>query len=115
MSAAFLLIPDVRGGASDPQHLGWIEVLSYSQGRGSGSDFSITKPVDSTSAQLYQMAQAGMQFEGELDAVNNGIVVLHFGLKGAIIAGLQLGDHPTDAGAVEHLQLSCASVEVERR
>ncbi len=115
MAAAFLLIPDVRGEALDPQHVGWIEVLSYNPGRGSGSDFSITKVVDSTSPHLHHLALTGLQFDGQLDAVNNGRVVMHFGLKGAIVSALRLGGHATDGGTFEALNLNCASVEVVLR
>jgi hypothetical protein len=61
------------------------------------------------------MAQAGTQFDGELDAVKDGRIVMHFGLKGAVISALALGGHATEEGAVENLNLTCASVEVERR
>jgi hypothetical protein len=40
---------------------------------------------------------------------------MHFGLKGAVISALALGGHATEEGAVENLNLTCASVEVERR
>ena len=115
-AVAFLKIPDVRGGASDPQHLWWIEVLSFSQDRGQGSaEFSITKAVDSTSPALFQLASAGKRFEGELDAVNNGRITLHLGLKGAAIVGVQIGGRASDGGPLQNLRLACESVEVEVR
>ncbi|HXN45368.1 MAG TPA: hypothetical protein VN893_01930 [Bryobacteraceae bacterium] len=114
MAAAFLNIPDVRGEALDPQHLGWIEILSYSQTRGL-AEFTLTKALDSTSPHLHHLALTGIQFDGELDAVNDGRVVLQFGLKGAVIAALQLGGRGPDGETLESLKLNCASVEVERR
>ena len=70
MASAFLKIPDVRCESSDPQHLGWIEALSFGHHRHGTNEVWITKTADSTSALLFQMAQDGRSFEGEIDAVD---------------------------------------------
>ncbi len=115
MASAFLKIPDVRGGASDPQHLGWIEALSFSRAAHNPTEFSITKDVDSSSALLGQLSQAGKPFEAEIDAVNQGRIVMHLGLKGAAIVAMQITGRGSAGAPVESLTLACQSVEVEVR
>ena len=73
------------------------------------------KIVDLTSAHLHQLALTGKSFEGELDAVDKGRIVLHFGLKGAVIVGVQLGGRAPDGGTIESVTLACEGVEVEQR
>lgn len=115
MPSIFLKIPNVRGEATDPQHLGWIEALSLGHPSHSPNEFWITKTSDSTSGALFQMAQDGKSFEGEIDMLDNGRIVVHYGLKGAVIAALQLGGRATEEGAIEQLTLACQSVELELR
>jgi type VI protein secretion system component Hcp len=116
MASAFLKIPDVRGESSDPQHLGWIEALSFGHYRHGTNEVWITKTADSTSALLFQMAQDGRSFEGEIDAVDQGRIFLHFGLKGAVIAAAHFSAASGSDGApVENLTLACQSIEVEVR
>ena len=115
MSSTFLNIPNVRGESTDPQHQGWIEALSYGYHRHNPNEVWITKTTDSTSGLLFQMAQDGRSFEGEIDVLDNGRIVLQFGLKGAVIAALQLGGRATEDGAIENVQLSCQSVEMKPR
>jgi len=106
----YLLIPGVQGDVKDAQHRNWIEVLACGWGTVPGtdssksvgldktvgkicfSDFSITKPLDSSSALLKKYCDKGntipevtVAISGEDDCVS------YLVLKGVVIRSVRPG------------------------
>jgi type VI secretion system secreted protein Hcp len=69
MTRTFMMVPGIEGSATDSRHLGWIEVLSMSQGASSTkkslvcSDLSVLKVTDQAGPALWGAAAIGQLFQ----------------------------------------------------
>ena len=106
----YLLIPGVQGDVKDAQHRNWIEVLACGWGTVPGansakpagsdktmgkicfSDFSITKPVDSSSALLKKFCDKGNTIDEVTVAISGeDDCVSYLVLKGVVIRSVRPG------------------------
>ena len=106
----YLLIPGVKGDVKDAQHRNWIEVIACGWGTVPGSnsvksggkdktvgkicfsDFSITKPVDSSSELLKKFCNKGNTISEVTVAINGeDDCVSYLVLKGVIVRSVRPG------------------------
>jgi type VI secretion system secreted protein Hcp len=129
----FLKIDDIKGESSDSAHGGEIDVLSWSwamsqsgsthtgQGSGAGKvnvqDISVTKYVDSASANLVKLCCNGKHFQKAVMTVRkageNALEYLKITMENGIISSVNTGGSGGEDRLTETVTLNFAKFKVE--
>jgi type VI secretion system secreted protein Hcp len=114
----FVLVPGITGGSTDQAHVGWIDVLSITQGWDSGKksacQISLTKLIDVSGPRLWLAAVTGQMFgEIRIEAVKGGEIPFKFyeiRLQNARISSISTSGQKGDGIFVESLTLNSTNL-----
>lgn len=116
LGAGFLHIESIPGESQDPEHQGWIELLSVSAGRQTESsiEFTVAKTLDTASAKVAEAVSKGKVFPTVLLDVESSDGILRTTMVNVLIVSYSVsGAAQSDSPPVEDFTLRAESAATD--